>query len=135
MSNEPQPAEDPESVPSSSPSRVVIALVAASLVRVSVADHQRTRSNEVALQSELLADAGLDRALAKLSIDPSYSGERWEVPADSLRAESSENKTAAVVTIEVVGSPGESRRKLKVQADYPPDPPRRVRSSREIMLP
>ncbi|WP_165073650.1 hypothetical protein [Paludisphaera rhizosphaerae] len=113
----------------------VISLVAASLVRVSVAYHQRTRSHELALQSELLADAGLDRALAKLSSDPNYTGERWDVPAEALGADSSGGKSAAVVTIEVVGSPGENRKKLKVQADYPPDPPRRVRSSREIMLP
>ena len=113
----------------------VIAIVAASLVRVSVAYHQRTRSNELALQSGLLADAGVDRALAKIAADPKYTGERWEVSAEALGSATTGDRPAGVVTIEVVGSPGGGPRKLRVQADHPPDPPRRVRSSREIMLP
>jgi len=113
----------------------VIAIVAASLVRVSVAYHQRTRSNERSLQSELLADAGVDRALAKIAADPKYAGERWNVSAEALGSAATDEQQGAVVTIEVSGSPGGGPRKLRVQADYPPDPPRRARSSREIMLP
>lgn len=54
----------------------VIAIVATSLVRVSAAYHKRTRANETALQSGLLADAGVDRALARIAADPKYAGER-----------------------------------------------------------
>ncbi|AMV39810.1 hypothetical protein [Planctomyces sp. SH-PL62] len=107
----------------------VIALISAELVRLGVAYRDRTSSNERAMQADLLADAGVDRALARLSAEPGYQGERWEIPADALDA-------AAVVTIRVETNPtGGGARVVRVQADYPPDPPRRARSSREVDVP
>ncbi|MDG3004017.1 hypothetical protein [Paludisphaera mucosa] len=114
----------------------VIALVGASLVRLSVTFRDRARAHDRSLQSELLADAGLDRAFARLSAAPGYTGERWEIPAEALGAASGAGPgTAALVTIRVeTASPGGGARTVRVQADYPPDPPRRVRSSREVVL-
>ena len=116
---------------------LVIALIAASMLRVAVTYRDRTRSQERAMQSELLADAGVDRAYARLAEDPSYRGERWDIPAEALglAATGPGAGPAAVVRIRVESdSPGGASRMLRVQADYPPDEPRRVRSSREIAL-
>lgn len=86
------------------------------------------------MQSETLADAGLDRAFARLAADPSYAGERWEVSAASLGLPAGDaGGPAAVVTI-AVASEGEARM-VRVQADYPVEPERRVRSSRRVVLP
>jgi Tfp pilus assembly protein PilX len=112
----------------------VIALIATELVRLGVAYRDRTRSQERAVQADLLADAGVDRALARLSTEPDYRGESWEIPADSLGTTPGDGP-AALVTIRVESDPNGGARTVRVQADYPPDPPRRARSSREVMLP
>ncbi len=112
----------------------VIALISAELVRLGVAYRGRTRTLERSVQADLLADAGVDRALARLSAEPDYRGETWEIPAEALGS-TPEDGPAALVTIRAEPDPNGGARAVRVQADYPPDPPRRVRSSREVRLP
>lgn len=113
---------------------VVLGLLASTLVALGAAYHARGRARERALQSEVLADAGLDRAFARLVADPAYSGERWEVAAASLGQPGGDGAgPAAVVTI-VVASEGGART-VRVQADHPVEPERRIRSSRRVVLP
>ncbi|WP_165251450.1 type IV pilus modification PilV family protein [Paludisphaera soli] len=112
----------------------VIALIATELVRLGVAYRDRTRTQERAVQADLLAEAGVDRALARLSAEPDYRGERWEIPAGALGAATGDDP-AALVTIRVESDPNGGAPTVRVQADYPPDPPRRARSSREVTLP
>ena len=69
-----------------------------------------------------------------------YEGETWKLTHHDLGLGGSpggEQGTAAVVTVKVerAGSPGASEQKLiKVQADYPPDLPRRSRHSTQILV-
>lgn len=113
---------------------VVLGLVASTLVALSAAYHTRGRARERALQSEALADAGLDRAFSRLAADPDYTGERWEVSAASLGLYAGDGGgPAAVVTIVV--APEAGTRTVRVQADHPVEPERRVRSSRRVILP
>jgi len=114
----------------------VIALISASLVKLVGTYRERSRANERVMQAELLADAGLDRAFARLADQPDYAGERWEVPAEALGLPSAPDGAgpAAVVTIRVERAEPGGARSVRVQADYPPDPPRRARSSRDVVL-
>lgn len=113
---------------------VVVGIIAASLVSMSAAYHARGRAHERALQSEALADAGVDRAFARLASDPAYAGERWEISAATLGLPAGDGAgPAAVVTIALENEGG--ARSIRVQADHPVDPKRRVRSSRRITLP
>lgn len=111
----------------------VIGLISINLVKLGFTYRERARARERAIQSELLADAGLGRAFARLGADPAYQGERWEVPAASLGLAPAE-EPAAIVEIRVEAAPAGGR-SIHVQADYPPDPPRRARSSREAVFP
>jgi len=108
---------------------LVVALIGAELVRLGVAYRDRSRSRGREVQADLLADAGVGRALARLASEPDYGGETWEIPPDVLGE-------PALVTIRVEPAPdGGGPRTVRVQADYPPDPPRRARSSREVATP
>ncbi|WP_337173976.1 hypothetical protein [Paludisphaera sp.] len=111
---------------------VVLGLIASTIVGLGATYHSRSRARARALQSEALADAGLDRAFARLAADPDYAGERWEIPAPLLGLPPAEGP-AAVVTIAVESEGG--TRAIRVQADHPVDPERRARSSRRVVLP
>lgn len=118
---------------------VVLGLMITALVKLGVAYRDQIRTAERRLQAEWLAEAGVDRALAKLSYDPDYKGETWEIPVDELglpAVKDTEKGPAAVVKIEVEPAKGQDGgRILRVRADYPPDSPRRVRVSREVIAP
>ncbi len=91
-----------------------------------------------------LAESGVQRALARLARDRDYPARRGRCGA-AISARPNRRRQAlapphaeppaAVVTIAVeqtcrrLGS-----RRLRVQADYPPDPPRRSRHSKQIMI-
>lgn len=117
---------------------LVLGLISGVLVKLGVAHRDRVRSEEHRLQAHWLAEAGVDRALARLAQDADYEGERWEVAADALGlapSKTAEEGPAAVVAIEVERPKDQDGgRIVRVRADYPPDPPRRVRASREVVV-
>ena len=59
----------------------VVALICGSLVRVAHTQRQQTRTEERRLQAEWLAEAGLERAAAKLADSQEYAGETWQIAA------------------------------------------------------
>ena len=108
---------------------MVVTLASGVLVKQGVAYREQVRAQERRLQAEWLAESGVDRALARLAAKPDYTGERWEVAAETLGR-------PAVVTIEVdPPSAQHEDRIVRVRADYPPDPPRRIRCTREVVVP
>jgi hypothetical protein len=118
---------------------LVVALVSGALVKQSVAFREQIRTQERRLQAEQLAESGIERAFARLAAKPDYAGERWEISAEALNLPASlapEKGPSAVVTIEVErpSAQGDAR-VVRVRADYPPDPPRRIRYSREVVVP
>lgn len=67
------------------------------------------------IQAAWLAEGGAERAASRLSADPSYPGETWEIPAESL-----DGRRAAEVLIAVAPLPGDSgSRRITVTARYP----------------
>lgn len=117
---------------------LVLGLIAGVLVKLGVAYRDQVRTEERRLQAEWLAEAGVDRALARLAADAGYAGESWEIPADALgltAPKTSEKGPAAVVAIEVERPNDQDGGVIvRARADYPPDPPRRVRVSREVVV-
>ncbi len=117
---------------------LVLGLIAGVLVKLGVAYRDQVRTEERRLQAEWLAEAGVDRALARLAGDADYAGESWEIPADALgltAAKTPEKGPAAVVAIEVERPKDQDGDVIvRARADYPPDPPRRVRVSREVVV-
>lgn len=110
---------------------LVLTLIAGWLLRAGAAQREEVRARERRLQAEWLAEAGLQRALARLASDPGYSGETWDIDARDL-----DSPDAATVTITVGRPAGEARRgTIRSRADFPRDPPRRARCTREITTP
>jgi Tfp pilus assembly protein PilX len=109
---------------------LVLAIIAGVLVRRGAAQRDEVRTLERRLQAEWLAEAGLRRALARLDVDPGYSGETWSIEARELGA-----ADAATVAIAVERPAGDATtRTIRVRADFPRDPPRRARCSRQITI-
>jgi hypothetical protein len=80
-------------------------------------------------QTELLLDAGADRAIYRLSHEPEYRGETWLLAADSIVGTS-----AGQVTIhcsrDVVSKPWQ----VTVLAEYPLDGALTIRRSRLLQI-
>jgi type II secretory pathway pseudopilin PulG len=108
---------------------IIITMISGAVLRVALARRDEARAQERSLQAEWLAEAGIQRALAHLDADPAYKGETWPIAAREL-----DSADGALVTIAVGPAPGDPNRKVvRVQADYPRDPPRRARCTRSIM--
>jgi Tfp pilus assembly protein PilX len=114
---------------------VLVCLVAASLLLVTwlktvTLERQQARVAEQRLQAELLAEAALDRAAARLSEKADYAGETWKLSAEEISG-----RDAATVEIRVAAvADRPDRRTIEVVADYPVDPVRRARASKQIII-
>jgi type II secretory pathway pseudopilin PulG len=123
---------------------VIITLISGALLKVGLAQRDANRERERRLQAEWLAESAVDRALARLSLDRNYAGETWSITAGELglpettaptQSTGQADRKAAVVTIAVEPIAGEAnRRRIRVQADYPADPPRRSRHSKQVLI-
>ncbi len=117
---------------------VVIMLISGVLLKIGVAQRDRVRAMERSLQAEWLAQAGLDRAAARLASSAGYAGETWALARRDLgltEATGGEPGRAALVLIKIEKPPGApGRRLIKVQADFPPDPPHRARHSAQMLV-
>ena len=58
---------------------IVITLASGAVLKVGLAHHDFVRAQERRLQSEWLAESGVQRALARLAVDRDYPGERLGV--------------------------------------------------------
>lgn len=119
---------------------IVMALAAVWGKRM-VADYRRQRRVEQRAQAEWLAEAGVRRAAARLTIDPAYAGETWTVSAKELNQQagaaveiSVEPLAASVNAPETTAdadTPTAQTYRLTARARYPaPDP--RVQSTKII---
>lgn len=117
---------------------LIITMIGAALLRLGVARRDEGRAQERRVQAEWLAQAGLGRALHRLAEGPDYAGESWKLSAADLGLAASGSPgrdPAAVVAIAIERPAGAAgRRLIKVQADFPPDPPRRARHSLQMLV-
>ena len=111
-------------------SLLVASLLGLALVQTVLIHHRQTRLLGRQQQCFWLAEAGVQRAIAGLAATADYSGETWEVSAETLGAERS-----AVVTIEVT-RPADSAetRQIRVEARFPDEPTQRIASLRELVV-
>lgn len=108
----------------------LVALVGASLLRLSTLRDRQIREEERRIQADWLAEAGLERTWAQLVADQSYAGEKWDVGSDDLGG------FPGRVHIEVVPeSDGPSSlRTVHVTAEFPAGDPTASRSSRSFQV-
>ncbi|MCA9197507.1 MAG: hypothetical protein KDA87_08220 [Planctomycetales bacterium] len=109
---------------------VAVLVVLAAVMTTRTVRYHRVRMNRAnAIQSQLLADAGLDRALLRLKQDSDYAGETWTVPVDLL-----DGHQSATVTIQVDRADA-ARKVIKVTSQFPVDSIRSVQRTIEYTWP
>jgi len=123
---------------------ILVTLISAAILKISTAQREFIRAQERRLQAEWLVESGVERCLASLAADRDYAGETWSLSAvdlgvaqavRSIGADHKADQAAAVVTITVDRLRDNSlRRRVRVQADYPRDSPRRARHSKQILI-
>lgn len=90
---------------------LLISMVGVTLVRGTVALHRQRLRDERHAQTVRLAEAGWNRAVRKLAVDPRYEGETWSISAEQLLS----NRAAEVRIESAEGVPQQWR----ITAVYP----------------
>ena len=107
------------------------ALLMGTLLRNMVAARRAGDRYEYGLQSQLLADAGLRRAVAQLSRVPAYTGETWEIPAEVFG-----RPYTAVVVIRVNRLETDAQfLRILIESQYPAGSTRRIVRTRDFLVP
>ncbi len=114
---------------------IIITLVSGAVLKIGLAQRELAHAQERRLQAEWLAESGAQRALARLAVDSTYTGETWTVSTDDLGQNEKSAESAGNVAIAVDSVAADSgRRRVRITADYPRDPPLRARNTREFMI-
>lgn len=109
---------------------VLVTLLCGAMLRQAHTQRGLARDEQRRMQAEWLAESGLARASARLAADPGYQGETWEIPARALGGPSS-----GVVRIKVVPGGGRpTRRRVRVEADFPREDVHRARLSKQLTI-
>jgi Tfp pilus assembly protein PilX len=104
---------------------LVATLIAASVIRSSLAAHRQSLQLQDELQAQWLAECAIERAAVKLAADSDYAGETWQPGPGAAEIVIKQTDKAA------------SRVRIEVQARCPDEELRRalVRRAYEITLP
>ncbi len=93
---------------------VLVACLMWALTRNLLSVQRQTLRHQWSLQSLILAEAGLERAKARLERAPDYAGERWEIAADPLV-----HRPAAVVEIRILSDNVSHQHRITSVARFP----------------
>jgi Tfp pilus assembly protein PilX len=114
---------------------ILVCLAVAAAISIVVAkqtaiERQAARMNQRGLQAWWLAEAGVERAVARLAADGKYAGETWTIAAKELAA-----NEHAVVKIRVEALVGRAERRLvRVEADYADASENHGRQAKQIVV-
>ena len=115
----------------------LITAIGGALLRWALMEHKLLRSREQASQARWLAEAGVERAAARLAAAKGaageqgqpvdYAGETWLVPAADLPDGGSARVRLRVVPME------EGRRSIEVEVEYPFESGTPVRAHKQVV--
>ncbi len=109
---------------------VLVMMITGVLLQLVRTERLQSQGEERRLQAEWLAEAGLERASARLARNRQYKGETWDIAAEDLGG-----RDAGLVTIVVETPKNEpTHRLVTVEADYPVEPERRARQRRSLAI-
>jgi hypothetical protein len=109
---------------------LVGSLVGFALIETSVLGHRQSRVLAQRQQCFWLAEAGVQRAVARLRKSPKYDGEKWVVPADVLEA----SHPGLVTVLVTKPSKPDTEATIRVEARFPDDPVRGTVYQRELSI-
>ena len=93
---------------------LVVMAILGTMLRGTLRNYRYMRSERDLRQTELLLQAGSDRAANRLANDANYRGETWSLPSDAI-AGSGDGR----VTIEITPATDKAAGNAKVLAEYP----------------
>lgn len=105
----------------------IVTLILLSVFKSSMSQRRQIRLEQRQIQAELLAESGLERAVAKLKNNDSYAGENWIINANQL-----DTRNAGLVKITVVKQ--DDRHSVTVAAMFPKESRTQNRATRSLML-
>ena len=109
---------------------ILAAAIFVSLARTAAVERQTARSRHWNVQAQWLAEAALERAVARLDEDANYAGETWTIAPEEFSG-----RDGAVVRIHLEPIADQAdRRRVRVEADFPDDPRHRCRCKKEIVV-
>ena len=111
-------------------SLAMLSMTAAAMLRVTLLQRSMVRNNELRIQSEWLFQSAVVRASSQLKSNAEYSGEEWNISAESLGHTS--NAVAKILIETVEGKTNERRASITVI--YPPDNTERATVSRSVTI-
>lgn len=111
-------------------SLLLVSAIAVSLVRLALTQQRQVRREQIRLQAEWLAEAGLERGAARLRRDPAYQGEQWQIPPEQL-----DGRHSALVQITVRPDEETDRATtLNTVATYPEETEHRAQVTRQTSV-
>ena len=105
-------------------------MIGGSLLKLALTQRKQSRRANLRLQAAWLAESAIDRAAAQIGNDAAYSGEQWELPAESFG-----QRRPGSVRIQVETAPNKpTRRYVTVVADYPSGTDQRARVGKRVTV-
>jgi Tfp pilus assembly protein PilX len=114
---------------------VLVCLTAAATMLILVArsafmEKRALDNSQWRLQAQWLAEAGVERAAARLLADAKYSGETWAIAPQDLVG--NEDAVVRIRVENVAGKP--ERRSVCVEAEYPGSGPGHCRQVKQVLV-
>lgn len=111
-------------------SMLIVMGMIATLLQGTLRARRQLHTQRDVRQTELLLQAGVDRAASRLAHDASFSGETWDVPAAALAG----GGEARVIS-DVSQTAGQDEWRIHVVAEFPLGSLASIRRSREFRIP
>ena len=92
---------------------LVVTSIVCSMLKGTLRTRRELHAERDRRQTELLLEAGADRAVSRLANEPDFRGDTWELPATAIVGQG-----AGRVTTEVSTSTDNQSRQLRVVAEY-----------------
>ncbi len=109
---------------------LVAGMLTGSLMQLVLLQDRQLKYEQARLQAAWLVEAGLDRAAGRLTREPAYAGESWEIDAARLGG-----ADAGVVVIRVENEESETpQRTIVVEARFPAQGPHQARLTRQVTI-
>jgi type II secretory pathway component PulK len=106
----------------------LVAVLGGALVSLAGMERSVLSARERECQARWLAEAGVERAAARLAADTQYAGETWLLDDEELGGRGPAEVTIHVETL--ADSP--ARRRVTVEAEFPSDTSMRARSTKQL---
>jgi hypothetical protein len=109
---------------------LIATMVLGSLLKIVLLHNRQVGRELVRVQTNWLADSGLDRAASRLAADPGFAGETWRI--ESARLGGRDSAVVAIRVERVDSLP--HLRLVVVEATYPAEGPDQARLTRQATI-